>query len=111
MASDKPDTGAGELDYRDVAPIGKRKTWGHLNMGDKPHVWGEFELNEYPPSPEGEALSDFRRALGMYLGQAGDVLGLRPSQISNLERGAATCNWEYAKARLFEAASKRTRNA
>lgn len=91
------------INYQPVAPIGTRTTFGHQNMGDKPHVWGEFEVNEYPDSWEGLRLQVLRRELGLYLGDAARILGIGVAQMSSLERGAATCDWDVAMRLLREA--------
>jgi hypothetical protein len=85
------------IGYQPVAPIGKRKVFGHQNMGDKPHVWGEFEIDDFPSSPEGRALRDFCIARDIGLRKASALLGISAVHLSNLHRGAATCNWEFVR--------------
>lgn len=84
------------LNYRAVQPIGKRKAFGHVHYADKPHEWGEIEIDDYPPSPEGEKLRGLRLRLGMGLREAAHALGLTAVQLSNVERGGAVVDWAEA---------------
>jgi hypothetical protein len=96
------------IGYKRVEPIGKRKTFGHVNRGDLPHVWGEFEVNEYPDSWDGQRLRALRRELELTLGEAAICLDIGVAQFSALEYGSATCNWfvvhEVLRLALLEAA-------
>lgn len=100
MSADVPQEALDRIGYQPVAPIGKRKVWGHQNMGDQPHVWGEIEIDDYPESAEGRALSDFRRTRRIGLREASAKLGVSAVHLSNLERGAAVCNWEIVRGLL-----------
>jgi transcriptional regulator with XRE-family HTH domain len=58
---------------------------------------------EYAESWEGVRLRGLRRELGLYLGDAARILGIGVAQMSALERGAGTCDWEVAMRLLREA--------
>lgn len=100
MFSDVPQEALDRIGYKPVAPIGKTTVYGHQNRGDEPHVWGPLEIDDYPTSSEGRALRDFRRAHHIGLRDASARLDVSAVHVSNLERGAATCNWELVRALL-----------
>ena len=84
------------LNYRRVEPIGKRKIFAHIHHADRPHEWGEIEIDDYPPSPEGKKLRDLRVQLGIGLREASRLLGLTAVQLSSVERGGAVLDWTEA---------------
>lgn len=92
--------------YKRVEPIGTHKAYGHMNRGDQPHVWDEFDVNDYPDSWEGRRLQALRYELKLTLGDAGRILGLGPAQMSSLEHGSATCDWTVAMKLLRETAER-----
>lgn len=100
MYAEVPEGALDRIGYRPVEPVGKRTAFGHQNMGDRPHVWGEIELDAYPESKEGRALRDFRTARQIGLREASAKLGISAVHLSNLERGAATCDWETVRTLL-----------
>lgn len=83
-----------------VAPIGRsiHLGFGHLADGSPVYAW---EADDYPPSPEGKSLRDERRRLDMGLRQAAKALGISAAQLSSLETGQATCDWEVARKMLL----------
>jgi hypothetical protein len=85
------------IGYKPVEPIDKFEVFAHQNMGDKPHLWGPMMLDDYPDSPEGDALRDFRTARRIGLREASARLGISAVHLSNLERGAAVCDWELVR--------------
>jgi len=95
--ADVPQEALDRVGYRPVEPIGKRVVYGHQNMGDQPHVWGEMEINDYPESKNGRALRDFRTARQVGLGEAAKKLGISVVHLSKIEHGAATCDWEIVR--------------
>lgn len=99
------------LEYELVEPIGKRTVYGHQHRTDGQHVWGDFEINDYPDSPAGVALRAERRRLGLHLFEAAHALGLRTSAYGALERGAARCNWPRAYALMAAHAQRIERMA
>lgn len=84
------------LNYRRVQPIGKRKVFGHIHYSDRPHEWGEIEIDDYPPSPEGKKLRNLRVQLGIGLREACRVLGLSAVELGYVERGGAVVDWAAA---------------
>lgn len=63
----------------DIAPIGTRE-------GLTFH--GTFTMQVYPDSPGGRAFRDARVAAGLTLGEMARRLGLRPAELSAVERGS-----------------------
>jgi hypothetical protein len=72
----------------DATPIGKSKYVALSSWDSHPHTWKKIEFNEYAPYPDGKRLRDCRRGLGVTLRDAARELGLRPSEVSGLERGS-----------------------
>lgn len=98
--ADVPQGALDRIGYQPVAPIGKRTVYGHQNMGDQPHVWGEFEIDDYPENCEGRALRDFCTERDIGLREAARRLGISAVHMSNIHRGAATCDWELVRSLL-----------
>jgi DNA-binding transcriptional regulator YiaG len=72
-----------------VAPIGKRKSVALVKPSTGPCMLREIELDEYPPSPDGERFREARHAADLSLRECARELGLRPSEVSDLENGRA----------------------
>lgn len=70
-------------------PVGERESLCHLNKGDKPHEWKMMKFPVYSEQDiaAGAALRQARKLTDLTFGSAGDLLGLRPSEVSGLERG------------------------
>jgi len=70
-------------------PVGERESFCHLNKGDKPHEWKFVNLPVYSEQDvaAGEALRQARKTTDLTFGTGGELLGLRPSELSDLERG------------------------
>lgn len=74
-----------------VAPIGKRIM---------ATFHGRYEVDDYPPSPRGRAVRDLRVELGLGLRDTAMALGLTAVQLSDLERGRATTDWDEVERRV-----------
>lgn len=74
-----------------VTPIGKRTMVT---------FHGDYEVDAFPPSPRGRALRDLRVELGQGLRETARALGLSAVQLSDLERGRATTDWDEIERRL-----------
>jgi len=70
-----------------VEPIGERDTQGFAHYSDGCR-WVNVRVPVFPPSPDGDALRDVRRLIG--LGEAARHVNLTPEQMSGLERGRYT---------------------
>lgn len=79
--------------------IGRRtaRGFGHLRDGTPIYEWEE---DVYPDSPGGRALREERKRLGIGLREAARILEIRAVELSNLERGHSTCDFELATALL-----------
>jgi len=78
------------LTIRSVRPTGKHSS-----------VCGHYDLLTYPPSPEGERLRDQRINRGLGVRAAAARMGITDTELGQLERDAATCDWAHAH-RLLE---------
>lgn len=62
---------------------------------------GDFEMDQYPPSPRGVALRRLRVGLELGLREASRKLGISAVNLSRLEMGKATCDWKSARELLL----------
>lgn len=74
-----------------VQPVGSHESVAFVNP-PPPGTCGptHVTVQDYPPSPCGEALRNTRLAFGLGVRDVTEILGVRPSQVSSLERGSAT---------------------
>ena len=81
-----------KLNLIPVTSLGKRETMAFVDGHDKNgEPWGDYravKVDEYPPSPCGEALRHIRVMAGFGLGEASRLLEIRPVELSALERGS-----------------------
>jgi hypothetical protein len=61
---------------------------------------GKIRISNHPERPEGIALRKLRVSLGLTLGDGARRLGIKVIEMSGLERGVYTTDWEEAKRRL-----------
>lgn len=81
----------------EVAPTGRGRVYT---------LHGDFDQLEYPPaSPQARAFRQLRKELRFTLITASEVLGIRVTEVSDLEHGAKTCDWVEAE-RMLRAAVK-----
>ncbi len=84
-----------------VAAIGTRTTGAFVNRGeDRPGGYEQIVLHVYPPSPDGERMRALRVDLDLGLREASNALGIKPVDLSALERGSARCDWQEMELRL-----------
>lgn len=94
-----------------VAPVGSHESLAFVNPPPPDGCLQRVTVKDYPPSPRGEALRDTRLALDLGFRTAADVLGLRPSEVSALERGSATLSADdWCRVWVALAADWRRRN-
>lgn len=95
------------LQISPVAPIGHSVKRFLVSYANGHGVFEERDTDDFPPSPEGTALKEERRQLGLSLGEAARALGISVSALSDLEHGEATCDWAQASATLVRTARLR----
>lgn len=75
-----------------VDPIGTRTSAGFWDgvdeAGNDVGGFGPLELPEYPPNPNGKRLREARVGAGCSLREAARRMGLRPVELSGIERGS-----------------------
>lgn len=78
-----------------VQPVGSHESIAFVNP-PPPGTCGPsaVTVQDYPPSPCGEALRNTRLALNLRIRDVTEILGIRPSEVSSLERGSATLSAE-----------------
>jgi DNA-binding XRE family transcriptional regulator len=76
-----------------VAPIGRGMARGFGHQSDGTPIY-EWEMDIYPPSPKSRELRELRHELDLGLRETAGALGIRAVELSSLENGRATCDWE-----------------
>ncbi len=77
-----------------VDAIGRETARGFGRRSDGTPIY-EWEIDIFPPSPNGKKLRDLRKELDIGLREAAKALGISATELSSLERGGATCGeWE-----------------
>lgn len=76
-----------------VAPIGRGMARGFGHKSDGTPIY-EWEMDVYPPSPKGKELRNLRKELDLGLRETSKALGISAVDLSSLEHGRATCDWE-----------------
>lgn len=81
-----------------VASVGRHKSFAFVD-GPGNHYSGMVDVEDYPPSLNGEMLRDLRGANGMgwMLRKTAQAFGIRASELSGLELGRLTLTdveWE-----------------
>ena len=71
----------------DATPIGIRRSFAHINKGNRLHEFDFMEFNVYDDYPDGIRLRLTRRELKISLVDAARLLGLKASEVSQLEFG------------------------
>ena len=76
-----------------IAPVGKRLASGFVRRADGCSV-GTFETDEYPASPAGEHFRKLRIGRDLSLRETARILGISPVDLSALENGRASTDWD-----------------
>jgi hypothetical protein len=86
-----------KLTITPVDAIGRERGFGHKSDGTPIYEW---EIDIFPPSPNGKKLRELRNELDLGLRESAKALGISATDLSSLEHGRATCaEWEE----LFQA--------
>src|SRR5262245_60308016 len=88
------------LEYEPIEPLRTERVNCFQSRTDGSQTFGPLDMHVYPDSPEGVALREHRRGLGLYHYDAAHALSLGLAAYSALERGGARCNWARATALL-----------
>jgi len=86
-----------KLEISPVAPSGRSVKNMLVSYRDGTGAFEARETDDYAKSPDGLALRDERVRLGLSLGAAARAFGLRVSEVSDLEHGRVTCDWQVAR--------------
>jgi DNA-binding XRE family transcriptional regulator len=79
-----------------LEPIGRstHRGFGHLTDGTPIYEW---EADDYPPPSElALKFRNVRQIVNLGLRETASRLGISVVDLSSLERGRATCDWEHA---------------
>lgn len=69
-----------------VAPNGSTKSVAHINRGDRPHEWREVERSTFPANRLCEIAKTIRLGLRLGQGEVARAVGLRVTDITDIER-------------------------
>lgn len=91
------------IEPRPVIPTGSQRVGGFVEYTDGPGAAFSQDEPTYPPSPRGTAFRAAREALGLSMGTTARRLGIRVTELSDIELGRMTLSaedWERARAIL-----------
>jgi len=99
------------MKLRPVEPVGTERSYCHMNRGDQPHTWEYVDFPVYPKAQmeRAKALRKARVDADLGLRDGAKLFGLRPVEMSGLERGSLTVDdneWEEMLATIERAGKK-----
>jgi len=80
-----------------IKPIGKRKSFCHINHANRPHEWKYVDMDVYEPTGQGQEIKKLRKGKRISLFEAAKAIGIKASDLSGIEHYKATVSDDDCK--------------